>query len=41
MVALREEFRPFVTTNPEGVRQSFKVSSMRASARQWDEESSR
>ena len=41
MVASREEFRPFVTTNPEGVRQSFKVSTMRASAKRWDEESSR
>ena len=26
MVASREEFRPFVTTNPKGVRRSFKVS---------------
>ena len=33
MVVSREEFRPFVTTNPEGVRQSFKVSTMRTSAR--------
>ena len=25
MVALREKFRPFVMTNPEGVRRSFKA----------------
>ena len=41
MVASREEFRPFVMTNPEGVRRSFKVSTMRASAKRWDKESSR
>ena len=33
MVASREEFRPFVMTSPEGVRRSFKVSTMRTSAR--------
>ena len=34
MVASREKFRPFVTTNAEEVRRSFKVSTMRISARQ-------
>ena len=34
MVASREKFRPFVTTNPEGIRRSFKVSLIRTSARQ-------